>query len=143
MQIFSCLFYSLSQFLRRASFIFNSKGNLAVCINIEKLRPWILENGADLSGNLIHGDIADFLTIYQNTTMNISLIKLRDQSIHQPCDRCFSAPAAATEQDTFSVRNFQIDVMQPAMFLSCIGKRYIFKLNQPITPPRTHNSKIR
>ena len=25
----------------------------------------------------------------------------------------------------------------------CIGKRYIFKLNQPITPPRTHNSKIR
>lgn len=73
----------------------------------------------------------------------ISGMKLRDQSIHQPCDRCFSAPAAATEQDTFSVRNFQIDVMQPAMFLSCIGKRYIFKLNQPITPPRTHNSKIR
>ena len=53
MQIFSCLFYSLSQFLRRASFIFNPKGNLAVCINIEKLRPWILENGADLSGNLM------------------------------------------------------------------------------------------
>ena len=103
----------------------------------------ILENGADLSGNLIHGDIADFLTIYQHTAMNLPLIKLRDQSIHQPCNRCFSAPAAATEQDEFSVRNFQIDVAQPTMFLPRIGKRYIFKLNQPITPPRTHNSKIR
>ena len=110
MQIFSCLLYSLSQFLRRASFIFNSKGNLTVYINIEKLRPWILENGANLSGNLIHGDIADFLTIYQHTAMKLPLIKLRDQSIHQPCNRCFSAPAAATEQDAFSVRNFQIDV---------------------------------
>ena len=47
------------------------------------------------------------------------------------------------EQDEFSVRNFQIDVAQPTMFLPRIGKRYIFKLNQPITPPRTHNSKIR
>ena len=65
------------------------------------------------------------------------------QSIHQPCNRCFSAPAVATEQDAFSVRNFQIDVAQPTMFLPRIGKRYIFKLNQPITPPRTHNSKIR
>ena len=78
MQIFSCLLYSLSQFLRRASFIFNSEGNLAVCINIKKLRPWILENGADLSGNLIHRDIADFLTIYQHTAMKFPLIKLRN-----------------------------------------------------------------
>ena len=61
----------------------------------------------------------------------------------QAQQRAFSAPAAATEQDAFSVRNFQIDVMQPTMFLPRIGKRYIFKLNQPITPPRTHNSKIR
>ena len=90
--------------------MFNSKGNLTVCINIEKLRPWILENGANLSGNLIHGDIADFLTIYQHMAMKFPLIKLRDQSIHQPCNRCFSAPAAATEQDAFSVRNFLIDV---------------------------------
>ena len=78
MQIFSCLLYSLSQFFGRASFIFNSKGNLTVCINIEKLRPWILENGANLSGNLVHGDIADFLTIYQHTTMKLPLIKLRN-----------------------------------------------------------------
>ena len=142
-QIVGCLFHSLYQLLWRTSLVLNSKGNLAVCINIEKLRPWILENGANLSGNLIHRDIADFLTIYQHTAMKLSLIKLRYQSIHQPCNRCFSAPAAATEQDAFSVRNFQIDVMQPTMFLPRIGKRYIFKLNQPITPPRTHNSKIR
>ena len=40
--------YSLYQLLWRTSLVLNSKGNLAVCINIEKLRPWILENGANL-----------------------------------------------------------------------------------------------
>ena len=77
-QIVGCLFHSLYQLLWRTSLVLNAKGDLAVCVHIEKLCPWILENGADLSGNLIHRDIADFLTIYQHTAMKFPLIKLRN-----------------------------------------------------------------
>ena len=143
MQILCCLFYPLGQFLGRACLILNTEGDLAVGVHIEKLCPWILKNRTNLCGNLVHGKITDFLTVYQHTAMKFPLIKLRDQSIDQACNRCFATPAAPTEQDTFSICNFQIDVMQAIMLLPIIRKGYIFKFNQPMTPPRTHNSKIR
>ena len=110
MQILCCLFYPLGQFLGRAGLILNTEGDLAVGVHIEKLCPWILKNRTNLCGNLIHGEAADFLAVYQHTALKLSLVKLRNQPVHQPCDRCFSAPATAAEQDAFSVRNFQIDV---------------------------------
>src|SRR5699024_3590134 len=109
MHILCCLFYPLGQFLGRTGLILNTEGNLAVCVHIEKLSPWILKDRTDLSGNLVHRQITDFLTVYQYTTMKFPLIKLRDQSIDQACNRCFTTPTAPTEQDTFSIYNFQID----------------------------------
>ena len=103
MQILCCLFYPLGQFLGRACLILNTEGDLAVGVHIEKLCPWILKNRTNLCGNLVHGKITDLLTIYQHTAMKFPLIKLRDQSIDQACNRCFATPAAPTEQDTFSI----------------------------------------
>ena len=77
-QIVGCLFHSLYQLLWRTGLVLNAKGNLAVCVHIEKLCPWILENGTDLSGNLVHGEAADFLTVYQHTALKLSLVKLRN-----------------------------------------------------------------
>ena len=122
MQIFCCLFYPFLQFLYRPGFIFNSKRNFTVRIHIEKLRPGILKDGAHLCGNLIHGQVADFLSVHQHAPLKFSLIKLWDQAVYQPCDRCFPTPAAATEQDTFPVCNFQADSMQTVMLLPLIRK---------------------
>ena len=98
------------------------EGNLAVGVYIEKLRPGILKDGAHLCGDLIHGQVADFLSVHQHTPLKFSLVKLWNQAVYQPCDRCFSTPATATEQDTFPVCNFQADSMQTTMLLSLIRK---------------------
>lgn len=82
-------------------------------------------------GYLIMAVVADFVAgtkQYKSKKINslsyilFSLVKLWNQAVYQPCDRCFSTPATATEQDTFPVCNFQADSMQTTMLLSLIRK---------------------
>ena len=69
MQILCCLFHPFDQFLGRACLILNAEGNLAVCIHIKKLCSWILKNRTNFCGDLVHGEFADFPTVYQHTTI--------------------------------------------------------------------------
>ena len=59
MQVVSGLLHPLRQLHGRSGLVFNPKGDFAVRVHIEKLRPGVLEHRADFSGDLVHGQLAD------------------------------------------------------------------------------------
>ena len=122
MQFCRCTIHAFSQLANWKCLIFNTKSDLAVCIHIEKLCPWVLKHRSNLCGKLMHGKITDFLTIHQYAARQLSCVKLWDQAVYKPRDGGLSAAAPTTEQNTFSVLYGQVDVMQPVSFLSLISK---------------------
>ena len=122
MQFCRCPIHAFSQLANWKCLIFNTKSDLAVCIHIEKLCPWVLKHRSNLCGNLVHRKITDFLTIHQYAARQLSCVKLWDQAVYKPRDGGLSAAAPATEQNTFSVLYGQVDVMQPVSCLSLISK---------------------
>ena len=134
MQVVSGLLHPLRQLHGRSGLVFNPKGDFAVRVHIEKLRPGVLEHRADFSGDLVHGQLADLLSIHQYAARQFSRIELWDQAVDQPCDGGLAASAPAAEQDALSIRNRQIDVVQAVMLLALVGKRHMLQFNHPNTP---------
>ena len=133
-QVSRRLLYALRQFPGRPGLILAAEGDLAGRVHIKKLRSGILEHRADLGGDLIRGKATDLLSIHPHAAGQLTCVKLRDQTVHQPCDGGLAAPAAAAEQNALPVRNGQVNVPKAVMLLSLVGEEHPFQFDHPNTP---------
>ena len=127
MQLIGSPLYTLCKLLGRTGLIFNAESYLAVRIHIEKLRAGILEHAPHLFRNAVHRHFCDIFTVKKHLALQLALKKLRDKSVHKPCESCFSAAAPSAENDKLTVGNSQINVVQTALRAVGICKGNIFE----------------
>jgi hypothetical protein len=65
---------------------------------------------------------------------------MRDQAVYKPCQGSFSASALAAEQDAFTFRNVQGNIVKTLLAGFSVVKTDIFYLYNEGTPPITENT---
>ena len=135
-QRLGCFCHTPHHLLLRDGLIFHTEGNLTVGVHIKKLRPGILEHAAHLLRNAVHGQLGKVFAVKQNLSAQLAHEELRDQTVYQPGESSLSAAGAPAEQDALSVRNGEVNMLQPSVRAVRIGKGHILKFDH--TPTAFH-----
>ena len=124
----------LRQFPGRPGLILDAEGDLAVRVHVKNCVLGFWNTDPTLAAIWYMGRLLISCPSTSTLPVKFSLVKLRDQSVHQPCDGGLAASAAPTEQDTLPIRDGQVNVPEAIMLLPLIGKGYLFQFDHPNTP---------
>ena len=91
MQLFCSLAHALYQLFLRTAFVFDSERNLAVGVDIKKLRSRVLKDRADTLRDFIQGQFGDGLVFDTHGAGQRTRIKRGNQSVYQARKGRFSA----------------------------------------------------
>ena len=125
---------SSADFILGESHILAAERQLAGRIYTEKLTARILEYTADFFGDLLKRCLADIHAADLCAACKRTLIVMRNQTVQQARDCCFAAAGFAAEQDAFTLRNMQADLMQRGFVAVLIMKAQILNLHHDTTP---------
>lgn len=85
-------------------------------------------------GNFIQRSCGRILAVHLDIAGELSLIVMRNETVDQPCDRCFATAAFSAQNHDLTVGNRQADVVNAILFTG-IGIAYILEKNAPIMIP--------
>ena len=91
--------------------VLHAEGDLAVGINVKKLRPGILKDAADFFRDAVQRQAENILPVEQNLTAQLAREELRYQAVYEPRQRCLAAAAPPAEQYALPVRDREADIL--------------------------------
>ena len=119
--------YSLPYFILRQTVIFKTEGHLIGAVHGKKLTSRILKYRCCQLADLADTQPGGALSVQAAEAPQLSLIKLRYQSVDAPQQRGFSASAASAEHHAMSRRDAAADFLQGGLLFFCILK-FKFKI---------------
>ena len=114
-------------FILRQTVIFKTEGHLIRAVHGKKLTPRILKYRGGQFADLADTHPGGVLSVQAAKAPQLSLIKLRYQSVDAPQQRGFSASAASAEHHATSRRDAAADFLQGGLLFFCILK-FKFKI---------------
>ena len=121
------LIYPPSDFILRQTVIFKTEGHFIGTVHGKKLTSRILKYRCCQLADLADTQPGGVLPVQAAKALQLSLVKLRDQSIDAPQQRGFSASAASAEHHAASRRDASADFLQGGLLFFCILK-FKFKI---------------
>ena len=106
------LIYPPSDFILRQTVIFKTEGHFIGTVHGKKLTSRILKNRGGQFADLADTQPGGVLSVQAAKAPQLSLIKLRDQSVDAPQQRGFSASAASAEHHAASRRDAAADLSE-------------------------------
>ena len=107
-----CRFRDAPLHLRlRDSSVLHAESDLAVGIDVKKLRPWVLKDAADFLRDTVHGQAENILPIEQHLAAQFTLKELRYQAVYEPRQRRLAAAAPPAQQHALPVRDREADIL--------------------------------
>lgn len=79
------------------------KANSLVVSTQKKLTSWVLKHTAHQLGRIIQLCLRYIQAVYRCTTVQLSFVEMRNQTVEQSGNGCFSATGFPTKQNTFSI----------------------------------------